>query len=100
MNLDPLLFASPMYETANEAVLFCKDFLQEKGFTALAERLAGNTPVNAIRPAIVVRDILLEARAQVRGEAAEYVSIALGTVERALQGSASIAALLHASRAA
>ena len=84
MNLDPTLFASPMYETANEAVLFCKDFLQKTGHTQFAEQLAGFTPVSHRTVAVVVHNLLKGMQPRVTGEAAEYVAIALNTVARAL----------------
>ena len=87
MNLDPTLFASSMYETANEAVLFCRDFLQEKDYAPFAKQLAGFTPVNDFAVACVVRDILTAMQPHVRGAAAEYVAIALSTVERAMASS-------------
>jgi hypothetical protein len=86
MNLDPTLFTNPMYETANEAVLFCQEFLQEKGYLQFAIQLAGFTPVSCYNVAVIVRDILVGMQTRVRGEAAEYVAIALSTVCRAING--------------
>jgi hypothetical protein len=72
-----------MHETANEAVLFAKEFLETHGYPQFAEQLVAFTPVNNDDVAQVVRSILKEMQPRVRGEAAEYVGIALSTVERA-----------------
>lgn len=85
MNFDPTHFASPMYETANETVLFCKESLEAKGYPHLAQQLAGFIPVSDFEVARIVLSMLTAMKPSVTGEAAEYVAIACDTVARALR---------------
>lgn len=86
MNLDPVLFESSMHETANEAVLFCQEYLEEKGYEDIASALAGHLPLTDDTATYVVVCLLERALPRVQGEAVEYVRIALNTARRALAG--------------
>ena len=85
MSSEPTLFDSTMYETANEAVLFCKAHLKERGHTRLAKQLESATPVNSAAVGLVAQGILRNMRAQLPGDTGEFVALALSTVERALE---------------
>ena len=83
MNCDPVLFASPMLETANEAFLFCKDLLLEKNDPA-AQHLEGLDPINTASLGRLALKALYTVRSVVRGESREYVDIAINSMERAV----------------
>jgi hypothetical protein len=84
MHFEPVLFDNPMYETASEALFLCREYL-EKNEPRAALRLAGFEPVNTAAMGRVVLRILVELRAELRGESHEYVSVALKAVGRALE---------------
>lgn len=87
MNFDPVLFDNSMYETANEAVLFCKEYLAQNGHAHVARDLENLNPVTGQAMAEFARASLTQAQKNVRGpKAAEYVRIALNTIDRALAG--------------
>jgi hypothetical protein len=83
-NYDPVLFDTPMYETANEALLFCKDDLEKRGHRLAAERLEGLAPINAPVLGRLALRALADIRADVGAESQEYVDIAVSSLERAL----------------
>lgn len=87
MNLDPVLFENSMYETANEAVLFCKEYLERNGHADVACDLDNLCPITDQAMAAYAREVLVRVQKNVRSrKAAEYVAIARSTVDRALAG--------------
>lgn len=88
MCLEPTLFDSPMYETANEAVLFVQKYLEENGMCASADTLRGVVPVTDATIGRVTYGVLQSLRARVSGPTAQYVSFALNALERALSAPA------------
>ena len=86
MNLDPTLFESSMHETANEAVLFCKEYLEKKGYESVARQLAAHLPLNDDASGRIVISILESALGITEKEALQYVHIALNTARRAVKG--------------
>lgn len=85
MNLDPTLFESSMHETANEAVVFCKEYLEKAGHEEAAKQLAGYLPLHDGASAYLLVRVLEHILPAVSGEAAKYVSIALSTARRAVR---------------
>jgi hypothetical protein len=77
---EPILFTNTMFETANEAFLFCKDDLEKKGHVFAATHLESCGPVyNA-----VTGRLALDALHAVQPVCA-YADIAINAVERALR---------------
>lgn len=84
MSLDPVLFDSVAYETANETFSFCMGFLEQKGLPTVADRLKGFEPVNTSSQGVAALRALRTVRPLVAGEAREYVDIAINAVKHAL----------------
>lgn len=85
MELDPKLFASPMYETANEAVLYALDHLEKNGYAASTASLQGLAPVSEAAVGRVVHARLLALRPHVTQTSRHYIDIALNALGRALE---------------
>lgn len=83
MNHEPVLFASTMYETANEAFLFCKEYL-EKSDPRSAEMLEGIAPINVPVLGRLALRALQNLRTQANEETRVYVDIAINSMSRAL----------------
>jgi hypothetical protein len=83
MNFEPTLFDNPMLETANEALLFCKEAL-EKSELAVASQLEGLEPINTPSVARIAIGVLYNVRKSVRGEAQKHVDIAINAMKRAV----------------
>lgn len=60
-NLDPTLFTSPLFETANMTVLHAREVLEQTGMTEAARRLEG-VEVTDANTARVALDILQELK--------------------------------------
>lgn len=84
MSFEPVLFANTMFETANEAFLFCKGYLEEKGHADAAQHLEGLDPINAVSLGRLALKALYRARPLVTGDALEYVDIAINAMGRAV----------------
>lgn len=85
MSFDPVLFDSTMYETANEAVLFCREYLEKNGNADAACALQNFEAITGADMALLALEALAGVQKQVRGpDAAEYVQMAIYTLERAL----------------
>lgn len=84
MCFEPILFTNSMYETANEAVLFCKTYLEEEGLDDLAGCLAGLDAVNEAAIGRVAHRVLLGMQSRVPSAHGECIATALNALERAL----------------
>ena len=84
MCFEPTLFDSPMFETANEAVLYCLSHLKRNGYAGEAASLDGLPPVNEAVIGRVVYQRLRALRAHVGPTTAHYIDIALDALGRAL----------------
>ena len=84
MRFDPTLFESPMYETANEAVLYCLEHLNRNGHAASTASLTGLPPVSDAAVGQVVYQRLLALRGRVSSTSVRYIDIALNALGRAL----------------
>jgi hypothetical protein len=78
-----------MFETANEAVLFCHSYLLEKGEAAAAVYLEGLDCISDLRGARIAYNRLVAAEQRTVSQAVRYaVTSALRAVERTLDASA------------
>ena len=84
MSFEPVLFDSTMLETANEAFLFCRACLEEKGHVDAVRPLKGLDPINTHLMGRLALRALLVTRPLVSGEVREYVDIAVNAMERAI----------------
>ena len=78
MDLEPTLFSSPMYETANEAVLYALSHLKAGGYA---------TATASLNEAVVGRVMyqrLIALRPRVSSASRHYIDIALNALGRAL----------------
>ena len=83
---EPVLFDNTMLETANEALLFCKDFLQVKGCVREASTLAGLLPVHTKELGTYALETLAMTREELSGaEALEYLDMAMETIRRGIE---------------
>jgi hypothetical protein len=81
------------YESANEALLFCKMYLEEKGLADAAIYLEGLDHVCDHRTGRVAWSCLVAASQRVNDVSAmHFVTLALNAVERALQAPVLLAA--------
>ena len=85
MDLEPTLFPSPMYETANEAVLHCLSHLQKSGHADSIADLNGLPPVNEAVVGRVVFRRLTALRPHTTATSKHYIDIALNALGRALE---------------
>jgi hypothetical protein len=85
MSFEPVLFDNTMYETANEAFLFCRATLLRRGNLVAARYLEGLDPIHQPSLARVALQALHAAKPYARGESLEYVNIAIDAMERALE---------------
>jgi len=85
MDLEPTLFPNPMYETANEAVLYCLSHLQKSGHAAATASLNGLPPVSEAVVGRVVFQRLTALRPHVKVASKHYIDIALDALGRALK---------------
>lgn len=83
MTHEPVLFTSTMFETANEAFLFCKNYLQSANHPA-ANHLEGLDPINDPTLGRLALRALHTVQPLVSGEARQYVDIALNALGRAM----------------
>jgi hypothetical protein len=84
MNFEPTLFDNTMLETANEALLFCKDYLEKRELN-VATQLEGLDPICTRTMASLALRVLFNIRTSVRGEAKECVDIAINAMKRAIR---------------
>ena len=84
MDLEPTLFESPMYETANEAVLYVLSHLKQNGHAASTASLHGLAPVNEAVVGRVMYQRLVALRPGVSETSKHYIDIALDALGRAL----------------
>ena len=85
MDLEPTLFLNPMYETANEAVLYCLSHLQKNGYADSTASLNGLSPVSEAVVGRVVFQRLTALRPHVTATSKHYIDIALDALGRALE---------------
>ena len=85
MELDPTIFESPMYETANEAVLHCLSYLSRDGHAASVASLCGLPPVNEAVIGRIMYQRLVALRSQVSAASKRYIDIAVDALGRALE---------------
>lgn len=83
MSFEPVLFDSTMFETANEAFLFCKGHLEKKGHLTAATQLGVLAPINTKMLGQLALQALYEVRPLL--EDREYVDMAIDTLVRALE---------------
>lgn len=96
MNLDPVIFDNALLETANEAVLFCKNFFVRSENAGLIPQLENVCPVTDLMMAYLARNTLRGMLPNVKGAAARnYVQIAINTLTRALNGEGGEVLVLH-----
>jgi hypothetical protein len=81
---DPTLFDSPMLETANEAVLFCKELLEKRDITAAAA-LESLGPISNKRLARMALEQLKHSRTRSSADSREYFDWAVDALTRALR---------------
>lgn len=84
MSFEPVLFATPMFETANEAFLFCKDSLAKTGHLRASQYLTGLDTVNDLATGRLALGALVAAQPFVVGESREFVAIAINAMTRAV----------------
>ena len=84
MDLEPTLFRSPMYETANEAVLYALSHLKAGGYATATASLDGLAPVNEAVVGRVMYQRLIALRPRVSSASRHYIDIALNALGRAL----------------
>ena len=85
MSREPVIFSTVMFETANEAFLFCKDYLRDRGFHAESRRLRGLDPISAPLQGHYAIRALQEIRPLVPIEAKTLIDFALSSLARALE---------------
>ena len=86
MTYEPVLFDNTMLETANEALLFCKDFLQGKGRVREASALEGLMPVHTKELGTYALEVLKNARKEIRSDdVLEYLDMAIDSICRGLE---------------
>ena len=85
MSREPVIFSTVMFETANEAFLFCKDYLRDRGFHAESKRLRGLDPISAPLQGHCAIKALQEIRPMVSAEAQAFIDVALDGLSRALK---------------
>lgn len=84
MCFEPTLFDSPMFETANEAVLYCLSHLKRNGHAVESSSLDGLTPVSEAVVGRVMYQRLNALRMHANATSAHYIDIALDALGRAL----------------
>ena len=87
MHRDPVLFDTEMFETANEAFLFCQERLQKTEHRA-AKLMEGLAPINVPVLGRLALRALRDIESHVTGADLEYVYIAINAMERALSAPA------------
>jgi hypothetical protein len=86
MSTDRVCFENETYESANEAVLFCKMYLEEKDQADAAIYLEGLDPICDQRTGRVARSCLVAAQQRTNDDQAMHVvTLALNAVDRALR---------------
>jgi hypothetical protein len=74
------------YESANEAVLFCQMYLEERGQADAVVYIEGLDPICDLVTGRIARDRLVAASYRTNDSAARHViTLALNAVDRALQ---------------
>ena len=84
MTHEPINFTSTMFETANEAFLFCQEYLRRTGHPG-SRLLRGLDPINCPALGRIALRALREVQPSTSGETREYVDMALGAMTRALE---------------
>ncbi len=84
-HIDLALFDSTELETANEAVLFAKQYLEERGLEGLANHLEGLVPMTNHQIGRLVTGVLSDILPHTgRGQARDYVDLALRATQKAI----------------
>lgn len=87
MIFDPVHFDSTMFETANDAVLFCREYLEKNDNPHVALALLNIDVITNAMTARVALERFQRVRAYVVGRAQrEYVDATISTLDRAIAG--------------